>query len=628
MDIKISDFNLNEFANYIDTMFRTQIEEKKLQFKVKVDEKTPVTIKTDGDRVQQVVRNFISNSMKFTENGEISLIVHPVDKRTAANVASCWILNEDIKRHPEHYVAFSVNDTGIGISKENQTIIFEAFQQVDGTIRRKYGGTGLGLSICRGIADVLNGAIALRSVVNKGSTFSLILPIIQIKRDDDDGKSDIEKRTAKIDYKSRVDESDVLIPDLHLNDDREIIHSDKEKIILIVEDDIKFASILKDIAYEHKYKVLHATTGTEAIRLANEFIPLGVMLDIKLPIMNGWEVLRQLKHNSATRHIPVHILSVEPDENFGYKLGAIGYLVKPIEKEQLEEAFARIETLHKKKVKNLLVVEDNEVEREAIVKLLADKDVQVDAVATGKEALSQLQINKYGSVVLDLRLPDMDGFEVLKKMNESEVISKIPTIVYTAKDLTIEEEKQLRKYSESIILKTADSHERLLEETSIFLHRIEAGMNKQKRDMLAKITSPEATFKNRTVLLVDDDVRNTYTLTTAFENKGLNVVSVSDGEEALKMLDQHDNIDIILMDIMMPVMDGYETIKRIREQEKYKDIPIIAVTAKAMKEDREKSIAAGASDYISKPIDQDQLFSLIRIWLAAIKEKLALESGA
>ncbi|MGN7610496.1 HAMP domain-containing protein [Magnetococcales bacterium HHB-1] len=612
MSVRLTRLDLHQFSEQVMSLFKQQAEQKGLTYRSEIDIDAPQTILSDKDRIQQVIRNFLSNAFKFTEVGSIRFQIHPVQPSLIAHAINPGDTKKTIQANLQDYVAFSVIDTGIGIPENKFQIIFEAFQQMDGTTSRKYGGTGLGLSISRQIADMLEGIIALESQPGQGSTFSLILPrkpshyLTSITHQED---SDIEAvATRSTMMPKEVSPS--------LQDDQGLIKAGDDRLLLVIEDDPKFAKILMDLGRKNHFKVIIAGTGTEGVRLVEKHLPAAVILDIQLPVMDGWEVLRHLKKNNATRHIPVHVISVIKESIFGYRLGAAQYLVKPISKEALDHAFEQIEEHLNKKAKHLLIVEDNDVERQAVVNLLKGEDIVIRDVATGKEALTAIREIDFDTMVLDLKLPDMDGYDLLRMINQDGAIKHLPTIVYTGKDLTMEDERKLRQYAESIVLKTAESPARLLEETTIFLHRVAAELSQDKQALLKQITYPDSVLEGKTVLVVDDDIRNTYALSTVLENRGLTVLTATDGQQAIEMLENHPEIDLVLMDIMMPVMNGLEATQAIRKQPQHADLPVIALTAKALKEDRDQCIAAGASDYMSKPVDHEQLFSLIRVWLS------------
>jgi len=623
MIANLEDVELTQMLEQYQLSFAPQAKQKNIKFSTRIASELPTTIRTDPDRLNQVLRNFLSNALKFTEPGGIVEVhIQSVTTEIISHLIYLDEFNRRVQEKPAEYIALSIIDTGIGIPEDKIGIVFEAFQQVDGTTSRKYGGTGLGLSISRQIADMLEGGISLKSSIGEGSTFTLVLPIRPSHALESVSEQQAEIRlgespppTESLPIRSKN------LPELSdFKDDQTSISVRDERILLIVEDDLRFAETLMRLGRTHDFKVIHTGTGTEAIQLAERYLPSAILLDIQLPIMDGWDVMRHLKKNEATRHIPVNIISVMEETNFGYRLGAAQYLVKPVSREALDGAFVCIEKHLSQKVRELLVVEDNDIERETIVKLIGNNDVHTTAVATGAEAMEQLRLGKFDCFVLDLKLPDMDGYDILKNMAEDESIHQIPTIVYTGKDLSIEEERKLRRYAQSIVLKTAESPARLLEETTIFLHRVSSKMSEDKQAILREITNPDEQFIGKTVLIVDDDMRNTYAMSTALENRGLNIIEAENGKIALDILDKHANeIDIVLMDIMMPIMDGYQATIALRKDPRFSELPVVALTAKALKEDQEKCMAVGVSDYMTKPVDYEQLFSLIRVWLSVKK---------
>jgi len=530
-------------------------------------------------------------------------------------------------------VAFSVVDTGVGIPADKQRIIFEAFQQADGTTSRKYGGTGLGLSISREIARLLGGEIRVQSAPGEGSTFTFYIP--RTFRQSASGEAaahnsgagdwgalragdgmraaarSLAGRAALKDAEWVSSSADAPI---EVDDDRHALH-DGERVVLIVEDDLNFAGILLDLAREKGFKGLVATRGDQALQLARKYRPDAITLDIKLPDRDGWTVLDRLKHDPQTSHIPVHIISSEEQRQRALRLGAITHLVKPATREDLASAFDRITAFAERRVKRLLVVEDDAAQRLSIVELIGDGDVQTTAVATGAEALAALGEDGFDCMVLDLKLPDMTGFELIEKIQQDLGRQDLPIIIYTGKELTAKEETQLRKVADAIIVKEVSSPERLLAETALFLHRVEANLPEPKRRILEQLHRRDPVLAGRKVLVVDDDVRNIFALTSALESHNMIVVNAENGQEGLDVLGLTPDIDAVLMDIMMPGMDGYEAISAIRGMPQFRQLPIIALTAKAMKADRDRCLEAGASDYISKPLDIDQLLSLLRVWL-------------
>ena len=605
-------------AGNIQDHFSHMAREKGLELVVEIGETLPKEIKTDRKRAEQIIRNLIANAIKFTEKGQITVKMDSPQK--GVNLFSSGL-------SPDNAIAISIRDTGIGIPGDKQKIIFEAFQQADGTTARKYGGTGLGLSISRELAHLLGGEIQMESEVGKGSTFTLYLPIDIQRSKLEDVKLKAEKgqRLSETIYKSqtggqqskaktRAESGPGYRPPISIADDRKSIKRG-DRAILVIEDDHRFAALLLKQCHERGFKCLASATGEEGLSLAAEHLPQAIILDIRLPGMDGWAVLESLKENPDLRHIPVHMMSVEDPTIEAFRKGAIGFLRKPARQEELEAAFSRFEDILDRKMKNLLVVEDDESLRNAVVRLVGNGDIRVDEAATGETALKALRATKYDCVILDLGLPDMTGFELLKALEQDGDRTIPPVIVYTGKDLTREEEMKLREYAESIIIKGVKSDERLLDEVSLFLHRMVVEMPEKQRKMIIDLHDADSMFRDKKVLMVDDDMRNIFALSRLLEEKGIKVIKAEDGKMALEALEKHSDVDLILMDIMMPVMDGYETMKRIRAQTRFERLPIIALTAKAMAGDRDRCIEAGANDYLAKPVDAKRLLSMLRVWL-------------
>ncbi len=629
MDFNFGEIALGEVKAGMERSFIQLAEQKGLNFSVNIVEGTPGIIRTDGQRLKQILRNLLSNAFKFTEKGGVTLNIKRAryDRR----------FENDVLKTARTILAFSVADTGVGIPMGNQRVIWEAFQQADGTTSRKYGGTGLGLTISREIARMLGGEIHLESEEGRGSTFTLYLP--QINRAPKDGGGEIRDIEGEPFDDSGDDsghdfapmaaydslicrekptpkemENTALYAEENTQDDRYTI-SPGDRTLLIMEDDPKFASVLMDMARDRSFKVLWADKGDTGLAMANEFKPDGIILDILLPVMDGWTILERLKSISNLRHIPVHIVSAVDEKQKGLQLGAVSYLTKPVSAEELERSFDQLDGFLRLGIRNLLVVEDNEAEREEIIRTIGNCDVTITAVGTGGEALDLLSRQRFDCMILDMKLPDISGFVVLHQMTEEMNIRDMPVIVYTAVDLTSEETHTLQQYAHTIILKGEQSQARLLDETALFLHRMESRLPKEKQIILNQLHEQETVFRDKHILIVDDDMRNIFALTSVLESHELKVSYAENGKDSIVMLKSTPDIDLVLMDIMMPEMDGYETIRQIRKDEKYQALPIIALTAKAMKGDREKCIVAGASDYISKPVNSEQLLSLMRVWL-------------
>jgi CheY-like chemotaxis protein/signal transduction histidine kinase len=609
MSLQIDDVDLQEAAGTIAQRFKRMAAQKGLLFEVRLADGLPPDIKTDSQRLQQILNNLLANALKFTERGSVTVELHRPSAE--ANLAKSGL-------DPSRCVAFSVKDTGIGIAADQQLLIFEAFQQADGGTARKYGGTGLGLSITRELARLLGGEIQLASRPGQGAVFTLYLPLEHPPGVDNrppGAETETAKTVAADPAPARATARTVQPEHIRsIADDREGT-GPGDRSILIIEDDVDFAKILRDQCHAKGFKALIATTGEAGLALAEKLLPLAVILDIRLPGMSGCTVLKTLKTNPATRHIPVHIMSVEESALENLQGGAIGFTTKPVNRQELEEAFESIAGVVEKKIKDLLLVEDNAQLRLGIVKLIRDADLNIVEVASGAEALAALEERRFDCMILDLGLPDMSGFDLLKRMGAGRDSAIPPVIVYTGKDLTRAEEGELRKYAETIIIKGVKSEERLLDEVSLFLHKTVSAMPAANREMIITLHARDAMFADTTILLVDDDMRNLFALSKILAEKGLNVLKAEDGQKALALLETHPDIALVLLDIMMPVMDGYQTAREIRRQPRYHDLPIIALTAKALKEDRHKCIAAGANDYLSKPVEVERLFSMLRVWL-------------
>jgi len=625
MEVNAIDTPIAELNASLDRSFRPVAEEKGLDFKVEVQPDVPPIIYTDGQRVEQVLKNLLSNSFKFTTEGSVSLTVRKAENNRRFLQPT---LNSGT------VIAFAVTDTGIGIASDKQRLIFEAFQQADGTTSRKFGGTGLGLSISREIARLLGGEIRVESAPGKGSTFTLFLPARyqetpEHRRAMSAPDATVDRpRTPRITpsttWRPTPQTQKALTPPARperraaqyvVEDDHEHINPG-DRAVLIVENDANFAKILLNMAREKGFKGIVCLDGDSGLAAAHEYRPDAITLDIDMPGLDGWKVLERLKHHPSTRHIPVHIISGIERRQQGLKAGAMAYLAKPVSKEALDDAFQKIASFIDDIPKHLLVVEDDESQRNAIVDLIAHEDVEITAVESAERAMEELASGKhYDCVVLDLGLSNMSGFDFLEKVKSDPDMTELPIIVYTGKQLSREEETRIKKYAETIIVKDVRSPERLLDETALFLHRVEAKLPEQKRKMLEQLHDADAVIAGKRVLIVDDDVRNIFSLTSVLEDHGMNVRFAENGKDAIQALEDDSNVDVVLMDVMMPEMDGYQTTRAIRAMDQFKSLPIIALTAKAMKGDREKCIAAGASDYITKPVDTEQLLSLLRVWL-------------
>jgi HAMP domain-containing protein/CheY-like chemotaxis protein/signal transduction histidine kinase len=592
------------FANLVDMVarpFRHEAETRQLSFEVHVDPNLGRSITTDSKRLQQVLKNLLSNAFKFTGQGGVRLNV--------ALAPGGWSSDHQILSQAPAVVAFEVTDTGIGIPLEKQKIIFEAFQQADASTSRKYGGTGLGLAISRELATLLGGEIHLRSAPSTGSAFTLYLPIKYVGPNASQIAAALPVSSPGL--AAHVVSERAIEP---IPDDRMDIQPG-DAILLIVEDDPHYARILVDLARDKGFKALLAMRGDDALNLAKQYQPAAVSLDVFLPDMLGWTVLSQLKQNALTRHIPVQIVSLDEDRQHGLARGAFAFVNKPTTREGIEEALSRIKEFAEPRRKRLLVVEDNQAEQMSIRELLGHDDIEIVNAGTGREALNLLRKEQCDCVVLDLRLPDMSGFEVLERMRTDTSLADIPVVVFTGRELTVEEDAQLHTMARSIVVKGVESPERLLNETALFLHRVVTDLPAEKQQMLERLNSSDEDLVGRTALLVDDDPRNIFALSSALERRGMKVLTATTGAEAIEIMEETPSLAIVLMDIMMPEMDGYQTIEKIRQNEAYRRLPIIALTAKAMKGDREKCLQAGASDYLAKPVNTEQLLSALRMWL-------------
>ncbi|WPN55473.1 response regulator [Pseudomonas sp. P9_31] len=599
LDVRPENTSVERLVEGLHGMFQPLAADKKLDFEVQLQADAPLLVFTDRQRLEQVIKNLLSNAVKFTEKGTVSLSVAAV---------------------PGDGIAFIIRDSGIGIAPEQQESIFEAFRQADGSTNRRYGGTGLGLSISRDLAKLLGGSISLTSTPGQGSVFTLVLPQHYVEPGDtpvETMKATPVAVPALISKSAEVAAPVPLVADVDIprfDDDRNNAPF-ATRCILVVEDEPDFAHILYDLAHELGYQCLVAHGADEGYDLARQFIPDAILLDMRLPDHSGLSVLQRLKEQAETRHIPVHVISVEDRVETAMHMGAIGYAIKPTTREELKDVFARLEARLTQKVKRILLVEDDDVQRDSIARLIGDEDIEITAVGLAQDALDLLRTTIFDCMIIDLKLPDMLGNDLLKRMSTEDICSFPPVIVYTGRNLTRDEEAELRKYSRSIIIKGARSPERLLDEVTLFLHKVESRLSHERQTMLKTARSRDKVFEGRKVLLVDDDVRNIFALTSALEQKGAVVVIGRNGREAIERLNEVEDIDLVLMDVMMPEMDGFEATLEIRKDPRWRKLPIIAVTAKAMKDDQERCLQAGSNDYLAKPIDLDRLFSLIRVWL-------------
>jgi len=624
MEVHLEEVSLSDLVDTFEKKFHPVADSKGLTFHITTTQNLPPVLHTDAQRLQQIINNLLSNAFKFTAQGTVTLTISK-----PAGVQN---------------FSFAVTDTGIGIPKDKQEIIFEAFQQVDGTTSRRFGGTGLGLSISRELANLLGGKILLHSEVGQGSTFTLELPetvASQFATTEVSSRAKPEvsptPELASQGDSNQVSEVPATLPVSSTNltmarsttrtavvngigleraiDDRLTLNP-TDKSLLIVEDDVKFVRILMELAHEKHFKCLLAEDGQTGLQLAIQYQPMAIILDVGLPKMDGETVMEKLKDHPQTRHIPVHFMTASDQQKGDVrKLGAIGYLLKPVSMEQLRKAFQKIEHFIARAVKNLLVVVDQVARCQEILKLIENNEIQITWTATRVEAYQYLQATTCDCIILDLEVEQRSGLQLLEQLCHDEDLSQIPVIIYPAREVTPQEEMILHQYENNLTVKLVRSPERLLEEATLFLHQVESRLPNEQRNILQMMHDKEAILNGKKVLIVDDDTRNTFALLTVLEEKGMEVMVGNNGQEALALLDQHPDVDLVLMDIMMPEMDGYEATQKIRAQEQFRKLPVIALTAKAMKGDKAKCIEAGANDYLSKPVDIDKLVSLMRVWL-------------
>ncbi|AMM23595.1 response regulator [Variovorax sp. PAMC 28711] len=593
---------VNSVAESLRMTFTPLANDKKLAFELDVAPDAPVSLVTDRQRVEQILKNLLSNALKFTDRGTVRL---HVSARAGGGAQ------------------FAVSDSGIGIAVDQQDVIFEAFRQADGTTSRRYGGTGLGLSISRDLTRLLGGELQVHSVPGQGSTFTLALPadiaqpLTAAERSDGAATAPQPRPLRATGMPAAKPAASPLVPapDIPQFADDRALPPDLSRRVLVIEDEPQFAHILYDLAHELGYRCLVAHGAADGFALARQYVPDAILLDMRLPDSPGLGVLQHLKDDSHTRHIPVHVVSAQDQSEAALHMGAIGYALKPASRDQLKDVFAKLEQKLSQKVKQVLVVEDDALQRDSVIHLIADDDVAITAVGTGEEALALLRTRVFDCMITDLKLPDLQGSELLQRMALEDIVSFPPVIVYTGRNLTRAEEAELLRYSRSIIIKGARSPERLLDEVTLFLHKVESELSSERQTMLKTARGRDRVFEGRRILLVDDDVRNIFALTSALEQRGAVVEVGRNGIEALAKLDEVPDIDLVLMDVMMPEMDGLEATRRLRQDARFQKLPVIAVTAKAMKDDQEQCLAAGANDYLAKPVDLDRLFSLLRVWM-------------
>jgi CheY-like chemotaxis protein/signal transduction histidine kinase/HAMP domain-containing protein len=624
--LEVSEYRFRTLSGYVERTFRHMAEAKQIDFSVELGAELPASMMTDTTRLQQILKNLLSNAFKFTSRGKVSMRI--------AMAKGGWSPDHPNLSQADNVLAFSVTDTGVGIPSDKLQLIFEAFQQADGSTARKYGGTGLGLSISRELARLLGGEIRVESVVGVGSTFTLYLPYNRsgfVNYEQPESQLPIQAVETNLVYAEQGADGTGAVrlapsPGMPLSfeeaeqpyesmmDDRSRLDPG-DPVVLIVEDDARFAEVLLDHAHEKNFKCIVTHSGDAALTLARDYLPAAILLDIDLPDVDGFTVLDRLKRYPSTRHIPVHVLTSSKERERALRQGAISYLHKPVTRERLVEEFARMQQFLARGKRSLLVVEDDQTQRDAIVALVSASDVQVVAVGSGAEALEAIKSAHFDCMVLDLSLPDISGFELLDRIGADTALRDLPVIVYTATELARKDVTRLKRYAKTVVVKDARSPERLLDETSLFLHRSPASLPEPQRRILEDIHAGDDGLVGRKVLIVDDDLRNIFALSSVLERQQMKVSFAENGKDGIEVLDQNPDIEIVLMDIMMPEMDGYDTMRAIRRNPKFKSLPIITLTAKAMKGDRDKCLAAGASDYITKPVDVAQLLSLMRVWL-------------
>jgi signal transduction histidine kinase/DNA-binding response OmpR family regulator/CHASE3 domain sensor protein len=598
MDLEIHDVKVEEVLTDMKSLFKPIAQDKKLALEVSLTDELPDLIATDKMRLEQILKNLLSNAFKFTNEGTVSLIL---------------AINKSQKT-----ISFKVKDTGIGIPKSKMGLVFEAFQQADGSTRRKFGGTGLGLSISRELAKLLGGDIKLESEENVGSEFTLTIPL---NYHDKEVFLAEQKKVAEIKEKQHfaaLEEAEERFTVTHIpgdvEDDRDNITAN-DKVILIIEDDTPFAKMLLDFTRKRNYKGIVAVRGDVGIEMANQYNPLAILLDIQLPVKDGWQVMEELKSNPKTRPIPVHIMSSLSVKRESLLKGAVDFINKPVALEHMKQIFEKLEVALSRSPKQVLIVEENEQHAKALSYFLETSNIQTRVVKNVNESVEALSKKEVDCVILDMGVPDKNAYETLEIIKKNEGLENLPIIIFTGKSLSKGEESRIKQYADSIVLKTAHSYQRILDEAGLFLHLIEENQKQEKPSLRKTLAGLNDVLKDKVVLIADDDVRNIFSLTKALEQHQMKILPAVDGKDALKVLGENPKVDVVLMDMMMPELDGYQTTQQIRKMPMYKQLPILAVTAKAMMGDREKCIAAGASDYISKPVDVDQLVSLLRVWL-------------
>jgi len=622
ISVEAGEVSFKELREHVERGFRQMAEQKGLDFTIELEPSLGTAIFTDSKRLQQVLRNLLANSLKFTEKGKVSLRI--------GVARDGWTAGNDVLDAADTVLSFRVTDTGIGIPADKQKIIFEAFQQADGTTSRKFGGTGLGLSISREIARLLGGEIQVESAPGKGSTFTFYLPEVFVALE---GVQELPSPSVPSISEPiskplvRTGQPEVIVDTAAmkgsdafalrtLEDDRESLQKG-DRVLLVIEDDPRFAKIVLDMARERGFKVVVAERGDIGLALANELQPDAITLDIQLPVIDGWAILGRLKRNPRTRHIPVHVISVMDRQQRGVTMGAFAYLEKPVDKDALDGAFVHLASFLENKVRRLLLVEDNPVERASLEGMLGEgEDMEVVSVSSADEALKALELSGFDCMVVDLMLPGIDGFDLIDRLKKQARFHDLPIVAYTGKNLSAKEEARLLRNVETVVVKGGlRSSEHLLADTALFLGRVEAKLPDHVKNLLREERDSHRSLAGKKVLVVDDDIRNIFALTAVLENHHMFVVCAESGRAGIELLERTTDIDLVMMDIMMPEMDGYETIREIRKQPQFRDLPIIAVTAQALKEDKEKCLAAGASDYLPKPVEQEKLLELCQLWI-------------
>jgi signal transduction histidine kinase/CheY-like chemotaxis protein/CHASE3 domain sensor protein len=598
LEIRPEPVSVERLANGLTQLFQPVAQEKKLGFTVEIVPTCPATIQTDVQRLEQILKNLLSNAIKFTETGQVGLV---------------------ISRATDGQIALSVTDTGIGISEEQQRNVFNAFHQADSTISRKYGGTGLGLSISRELIRLLGGSIQLKSREGQGSTFTVLIPEAYDPTSVAPREPQGNMTLNPVATPASAPRPKPSPPQQKVDDDRAALDGAK-RILLVVEDDGSFSAILRDLSREMGFRSLVANTAEEALSLARQFVPSAIILDVGLPDQSGLSVLDRLKRDVRTRHIPIHVVSASDHTQIALSLGAVGYMLKPVKREQLTDVLTKLEARLSQRIHRVLVVEDDQLQREAVGRLLSSHDVEIVMAGTAAECLQLLRDQTFDCMVLDLSLPDASGYSLLETLSREDAYSFPPVIVYTGRDLSADDEQRLRRYSKSIIIKGAKSPERLLDEVTLFLHQVVSELPEEQQRMIRRASQRDALLEGRRILIVEDDVRNVYALTNILEPRGATVQIARNGQEALDALkgaagDVAHPIDLVLMDVMMPVMDGLTATREIRKNAEWRKLPIITLTAKAMPDDQQRCLDAGANDYMAKPLDVEKLLSLVRVWM-------------